>query len=412
MGKSVSSRWGLVRSSALLVTAGLCAVASTGSSAHACLEIFGPEVSESDRRPSLAYEQTLIVYDAEKRREHFVREVVFSASREPFGFVVPTPSRPEVAKLKKSPFAKLRDEFPFRRPHSERVARLAAIGMEDSVQVLSVTRVGRFTAFVLSASDAAGLSSWLSQNGFVRTPEADVWLAHYVKLGFFYVAMRYEPARGDKGKTTAETIRISFDSPLPYYPYREPVPRADKAPARPRLLEIWLASTRDFVPVASRASDKADWVRPFLDGSRYTSASVRSTLASTVDAELLPAGQLRLQRFADQKRSRVGFGDVVFVPDSAGDGGPPPEALRAFAETLDPAHARPPAATANLMAGRTPASKLPVVATEAGLRFDPNLRDRVAPIRRREDTMNIDLLRTDTPAPRGLEVDEMGRRPR
>ena len=391
---------------------GLCAVAATRSNAHACLEIFGQEVSESDRRPSLAYEQTLIVYDAEKRREHFVREVVFSASRDPFGFVVPTPSRPEVAKIKKSPFAKLRDEFPFRRPHPERVARLAAAGMGDSVEVLEVTRVGRFTAFVLSASDAAGLSSWLSQNGFVRTPEADVWLAHYVKLGFFYVAMRYEPARGDNGKTTAETIRISFDSPLPYYPYREPGPQAGKAPARPRLLEVWLASTRDFVPVASRASDTAGAVRPFLDGSRYTSASVRSTLASTVQAELLPAGQLRLQRFADQKRSRVGFGDVVFVPDGAVDGGPPPEALRGFAETLDPAHARPPATTADLLAGRTPASTLPVVATEAGRRFDPDLRDRVAPIRRREHTTTIDLLRSDRPAPRGLGVDDMGRNPR
>jgi hypothetical protein len=401
---SVSTRWVPVRSSALLVTAGLCAVAATSSNAHACLEIFGQEVSESDRRPSLAYEQTLIVYDAEKRREHFVREVVFSAAREPFGFVVPTPSRPEVANVKKSPFAKLRDEFPFRRPHPEPGGRLAAAGMGDSVEVLEVTRVGRFTAFVLSASDAAGLSSWLSQNGFVRTPEADVWLAHYVKLGFFYVAMRYEPARGDKGKTTAETIRISFDSPLPYYPYREPDPRG-KVPVRPRLLEIWLASTRDFVPVASRASEKADGLRPFLDGVRYTSSKVRSTLASTVEAALLPAGQLRLQRFADQKRSRVGFGDVVFVPDSAGDGGPPPEALRAFGETLDPAHARPAAATADLMAGRTPASKLPVVATEAGRRFDPDLRDRVAPIRRRERIPTMDLLRSARPAPRGLEVD-------
>jgi hypothetical protein len=383
------------RSSLLLVAAGLCAVAATSSNAHACLEIFGPEVSESDRRPSLAYEQTLIVYDADKRREHFVREVVFSASREPFGFVVPTPSRPEVAKVKQSPFATLRESFPFRWVNPERIARLASAGAGDSVEVLEVTRVGRFTAFVLSASDAAGLSSWLAQNGFVRTPEADAWLARYVKLGFFYVAMRYEPAARDRGKTTSETIRISFDSPLPYYPYVEPDARAGKAPARPRLLEIWLASTRDFVPVALRSGKQADWVRPFLDGSRYTSSKVRSTLAASVEPALLPAGQLRLQRFADQKRSRGGFGDVIFVPGSAASGNPPPQVMRAFAETLDPAHARPPAATADLLEGRTPASMLPVAATDAGRRFDDpdDLRDRVAPVRRRDDTTTIDLLR-------------------
>jgi hypothetical protein len=224
--------------------------------------------------------------------------------------------------------------------------------------------------------------------------------------------MRYEPARGDKGKTTAETIRISFDVPLPYYPYLEPVPRAGKALASPRLLDIWLASTRDFVPVVSRAGDKADWVRPFVDGSRYTSASVRSTLASTLEAALLPAGQLRLQRFADQKRSRVGFGDVVFVPAGAGDGGPPPEALEAFAETLDPARARSPAATADLMAGRSRASKLPVVATEAGRRFDDpdDVRDRIAPVRRREQReRGTTIDGADRPAPRGLQMNDMFR---
>jgi len=410
----MSTRWVSVRGSALLAAAGLCAVAGASTDARACIEVFGQEVSESDRRPSLAYEQTLIVYDAEKRREHFVREVVFSASREPFGFVVPTPARPEVAKVKKSPFPKLRDLFPFRWVNPERVARIASVGADDSVEVLEVTKVGRFTAFVLSASDAAGLSSWLAQNGFVRTPQADAWLAHYVRLGFFYVAMRYEPAAGDKGKTTAETIRISFDSPLPYYPYLEPGPRAGKVSASPRLLEIWLASTRDFVPVASRSGKTTDWVRPFLDGSRYTSTKVRSTLTSSVDAALLPAGPLQLQRFADQKRSRVGFGDVIFVPGTPDGGGTPPQAMRAFTETPDPAHARAPTATADLMRGRTPALKLPVAATEAGRRFDDpdDLRDRIAPIRRREHTTTIDILRGDRPTPRGLEVDGMERKRR
>ena len=257
-----------------------------------------------------------------------------------------------------------------------------------------MTKVGRFTAFVLSASDAAGLSSWLSRNGFVRTPETDAWLAHYVKLGFFYVAMRYEPSPGAKGKTTSETVRISFDSPLPYYPYLEPDPPGGKASARPRLLEIWLASTRDFVPVAPRSREKTEWVRPFLSGSVYTSG-VRSTLASAVEAALLPAGRLRLQRFADQKRSRIGFGDVVFVPASADDGGPPPEALRPFAETLDPAHALPPAAATELMTGRTPASKLPVAATESGRPFDPDLRDRIAPVRRIKH-IDTTILRPDS----------------
>ena len=224
---------------AVLFAAGLGVIGARTPDARACAEVFGGRaVAESERRPSLAYEQTLILFDAAKRREHFVREVVFRASREPFGFVVPTPARPEVAKVKKSPFPTLREEFPFRRP-PRNSGRVAGIVSGDgasgaSVEVLDVTKVGKFTAFVLSASDANGLATWLAQNGFVTTPETDAWLAHYVKLGFFYVAMRYEPSARDRGRTTAETIRISFDTPLPYYPYLEPAPPKGKVAARPR----------------------------------------------------------------------------------------------------------------------------------------------------------------------------------
>ncbi|HMF44534.1 MAG TPA: DUF2330 domain-containing protein [Polyangia bacterium] len=372
----MTPRSGRVWVAALLLAAGLCTTAWTSSVARACAEFLNGSVAESDRRPSLAYEQTLILFDADKHREHFVREVVFRASRKPFGFVVPTPTRPEVAKVKNSPFAELRDSFPFRKTRSRGV--VAAATELGEVDVLEVTKVGRFTAFVLRASDAAGFSSWLSQNGFVSTPETATWLAHYVKLGFFFVAMRYEPARADKGKTTSETIRISFDSPFPYYPYFEPAPPRGTSSTRPRLLEIWLASTRDYVPVARRSREKPDWVRPFLSGSLYA-AEVHSLLASAVDSTLLPAGRLQLRRFADQKRSRVGFGDVVFVPVSPDERGPAPDALRAFTEILDPA-AEPPPAVSDLLTGKAPASKLPEVATEPGRSFDPDLRDRIAPL--------------------------------
>ncbi len=90
----------------------LLAVPLFAPRAEACGGFFSRAV-EGVRRPSLAYEQALIVFDATKRREHFVREVVFRAAQEPFGFVVPTPTRPEVAAVKKSPFTALRTQFPF-----------------------------------------------------------------------------------------------------------------------------------------------------------------------------------------------------------------------------------------------------------------------------------------------------------
>ena len=85
------------------------------SDASACGGFFSPRPNP-ERRPSLAYEQALIVHDAVKGREHFIREIVFRAGDETFGFVVPTPTLPEVAKVDKSPFATLRETFPFEVP--------------------------------------------------------------------------------------------------------------------------------------------------------------------------------------------------------------------------------------------------------------------------------------------------------
>src|SRR4051812_5123164 len=75
-----------------------------GRSARACGGFFGKGVLSPERRPSLAYEQVLLIHDREAGREHFIREVAFRRAQETFGFVVPTPTRPEVARVSTSPF--------------------------------------------------------------------------------------------------------------------------------------------------------------------------------------------------------------------------------------------------------------------------------------------------------------------
>ena len=214
-----------------------------------------------------------------------------------------------------------------------------------------------------------------------------------------------QPARGDNGKTTAEpsvfpSIRRSL------LPLREPGTQARKAPARPRLLEIGLASTRDFFRgLRERATRPARCGRS-CTGFRYTSASgVRSNLASTVQPKLPPAGhcgssaspiealssRVRRRRLRARWRRRRG---------------PPPEALRGFAEPsippmLGPRH------DGRFPGGQRPRQRYPS-SRPSRPALDPNIRDLVAPIRRREQTTTIDLLRSDRPAPRGLGVDDMG----
>ena len=293
------------------------------------------------------------MHDAEKGLEHFIREVVFDRAAEPLGFVVPTPSRPTVHGMKPTPFTAIRHAFPFLSQlglpggsgTGSGYGRGAGAGTGRGVEVLEKKRVGSFEAFVLAASDEAALVQWLTDNAFQTPPEAEVWLKHYVELCFHYVALRFDPpnkkGKAEPGATSileAETIRISFETPLPYYPYLEPDAPAGIESA-PRLLEVWYVGAEPMVPVALHDEQGAlSWVRPLRGGERYPDARWGlENAASKQLAELLPEGPLQLQTFQDQKRNRDGFGDIVFVPEVAKPLTPARrEALATFVSILDP----------------------------------------------------------------------------
>lgn len=308
-----------------------CAVDSawlSPPSALACGGVFTRRLWKDERRPSLAYEQTLIIHDADKGREHFIREVTFRASKQAFGFVVPTPNRPKVDAVLGKPFDKLRAMFPFRSldeedrkdEASKKQLKAAGGARGGQVTVLEQKKVGSFTSFVLAANDDKALKGWLTQHDLESTPEADVWLAHYVAMGFFFVAMRYDPPPGvaDSETTQSEVVRFSFDTPLAYYPYLEPARKAGLGSGEDRMLEVWLVTQRAAVPVAAQTeSGKTRWVRPFAEGRSYE-RQVRSDLGAALGLErsLLYEGPMIVQRFIDQKSVRTGFGDVLFVPAS------------------------------------------------------------------------------------------------
>src|SRR5262249_16235495 len=153
------------------------------------------------------------------------------------------------------------------------------------------------------------------------------WLSHYVRLGFYYVALRYDPST-TRQKTPSpdrerrfrsETIRISFKTPLAYYPYLEPQP-PDSSSGSDRLLDLCLVSPSPVLPVGAHESGaKRDWVRPMREGQRFEKANDRLAAILRPEIEsLLPSGNVIVETLQDQKVSRAGFGDVLFVPVDRG----------------------------------------------------------------------------------------------
>jgi hypothetical protein len=334
------------RSSSFLALCSFVGLCAFSSDARPCGAFVSRDVKTV---PSLAVEQSLIVFDEAKQLEHFVRQVAIRDPSPGFGFVVPTPERPEVAKVAVSPFEKLAKSFPVSsglRAAGTRGGGMGGGAPRAAVQVLSRERVGSFTAFVLAASDAAALEKWLSDNQFAVSPETQAWLGHYVKLGFYFAALRYEqPERkGDQIAIRAEVVRITFKTPLPFYPYREP---AHAPSAAPRDLAVWLVATRRYVPVSLwQAPAGSSWKRPWLEHSQreFARAGLVEMLQEPL-AGLLPkrsADTLSVQVFEDQKRDRRGFGDVVLVPATAtplGTSNLP--ATTKLMKSLDPAYEGP-----------------------------------------------------------------------
>jgi MYXO-CTERM domain-containing protein len=300
--------------------------------ASACGMFFTKPLTEAEiaqKLPYLSVERVLLAWDPATQTEDFVRETRFEKADQAFGFVVPVPAQPEVFAVDRQPFDDLARAFPY---VSEQLQGIgsgkgrggAGEGIPAPVLVLSEQRIGSFTAFVLSARDSGGLTDWLNENGFRPPPAAQPWLDHYVHMGFFYVALRYDaPAAAEKDADarngmTSQTVRIRFKTPLPYYPYLEPS-RPGGAPQGERDLSLWYASRDERVPVAAFKSPDGTlaWKQPWSAGGvRHVTAKqvhdVSPALADIVTGDddtpwvVVP--------YRDDKSSREGWGDVLLAP--------------------------------------------------------------------------------------------------
>jgi hypothetical protein len=281
-------------------------------------------------------ERALVIHDSSKGSEHLIEELTFAAGDKPLGLLLPVPARPTVAKLTSSPFAKLAAGATaatgsgFGSSGPDRLG-----GAPQPSADADAAQVGRLTTSVLSADDSSALKKWLVSNKFASDPASDAWLARYAGRGFYFVALRIEPkAKKDALTTVTETLQISFASPLPFFPYTESLENLGL-----RQLSVWLLASNRQVPVVLGSTEgQARWLRPWheLESSQPTPKDLSGMLPKALVA-LLPRGTVQLQHFEDQKSSRLGYGDIVLVPETpqATPPKPSPE-LRRLMSVVDP----------------------------------------------------------------------------
>jgi hypothetical protein len=237
---------------------------------------------------AVAEESAIIVWDEATKTEHFVRRASFQSESRDFGFLVPTPSKPELAEAPEDVFATL--EGAIRPPivHENsgfepvfslfyvfaRSTRAAAVHEEalDPVRVLETKRVAGYDAVVLEADDPAALARWLATRGYAKRPALDEWLRPYVekkwKLTAFKIADPDDGGASDEARRLGTTaVRMSFATERPFFPYREPRDQREAVPKNmtgPRSLRVF------FVGAARVGATIGDGSTPFLGKTAWS----------------------------------------------------------------------------------------------------------------------------------------------
>ncbi len=282
------------------------------------------------QRVEIAEEEALIVWDATTKTEHFIRRAAFRSSARQFGFLVPTPTTPQLSEVDDSIFNSLAQliERPIEYDRSDRhyeaggllfeACMLTAKSSDDSkatapaaVRVLATANVAGFDATTVEADDANALTAWLGQHGFEATPQLTAWLERYVtdhwKVTAFVVAG--EQQTGDTYQLATRAVKMTFPAERPFYPYREPqiemtVESTAKMSPQPRLLRVFFASNERYAATLAGQPWSAKLVQ------------AKKTTWSQPDLTTLLGAQQYLTVFADDSSPRRGIEELYFAPSA------------------------------------------------------------------------------------------------
>jgi hypothetical protein len=275
---------------------------------------------------TIAKEEALIVWDADASTEHFVRRALFDTSAASFGFIVPTPAIPMLGEVPASVFDAL-DKVTappvmvtYTREYGPGCFFYRGIGMTksaaepDAVRVLAARTVAGYDAVVLEADDPTALSLWLKDHGYDDRPALRDWLAPYVSNHWKLTAFKLA---SDHTALLSAAVRMSFKTPQPFFPYREP---KDQPTGAKRSLRVYTFAARRML---GNLGKDGNW--PGMVGyARPAGPDVLALVAQAVPDYVTAAREGWLTRFDDESSPRPGIDEVYFSATSLGELPAPP----------------------------------------------------------------------------------------
>jgi hypothetical protein len=281
--------------------------------AHACCP------APPNGKPVVNADQTVILlWDPVTKTEHFIRKASFRAEADDFGFIVPTPSRPELSESGDEAFAYLArltaPDVVHASQHPGMGCGCAAAPMQtmaSGVVVLEEKDIAGFHATVLEANSAGELVDWLNDHGYAFSPAVRDWAAPYVGGHWKFTAMKMAKANPAAESVGTRALRITFKTDRPLFPYREPNYRDVPASltGRPRLLRIFFLADARY---SGELTPDQPWTGRVAWAGKIDPESRSKTLELlNIHAEL-GAAPAWLTEFEDPWPYRVAPADVYF----------------------------------------------------------------------------------------------------
>lgn len=278
-------------------------------------------------------ESALIVWDAASKTEHFIRRASFETAADDFGFLVPTPTQPDLGEAEDWTFETLGQQTAARHVYQTKVETVFGFGSllpethdksmavgaapnaepRAAVEVLDEKHVAGFDATVLKASDAQALAEWLDKHGYEARPALTEWLKWYVDHEWIITAFKL--TKGQQPSFEAKSVRMSFRSDRPFYPYREPADMRNPSGQGSRTLRVFFLSDQRY---EGRLGESGSWpaTDPWAGSiSDYSLSLLGQQLKlEPGDAAKLPDGVRHLTEFEDRSFPRPGTDEVYFSP--------------------------------------------------------------------------------------------------
>jgi hypothetical protein len=280
-------------------------------------------------KPVVNADQTVVIlWDAATKTEHFIRQASFKSDADDFGFLIPSPTRPELNESGNEAFPYLHkltepEVQVVKRPSggggcgcglsSKAPMDVASIGAKAEVRVLEEKLVAGFNAAVLEADSANVLVKWLEDHGYAFSPAIEAWAKPYVEAGWKITALKVaKPKDGADAKDlTAAALRMTFKTDRPLFPYREPdsASAATALGATRRLLRIYFLADARY---QGELTPDSPWTGRAAWAGRLSGADRAKTLGLLNLPETTGPADCWLTEFEDPWPYRVAPADLYF----------------------------------------------------------------------------------------------------